>query len=55
MEVAEICKCTGCWEAAMIAAKARSQDITVNYTVMIRRWVCCQLKTFMDEDMFNHC
>jgi hypothetical protein len=48
-------QCTGYWEAAMIAAKARSQDITVNYIVMIRRWVCGQMKMFMDEDMFHHC
>lgn len=27
------------------------KDIMVNYTVMIRRWVCGQMKMFMVEDV----
>lgn len=35
----------------MIAEQARHQDITVNYIVMIRRWVCGWAKMFMIEDV----
>ena len=48
-------QCAGCWEAVMTASQARSQDIMINYTVMIRRWGCGWMKMFVVQDGLHHC